>query len=105
MMMNEEKVRIEKSRDDFYDAYYDVTDLIVNLPSYIKKVEVQFAEYIFKEELENGEVLKCFEEAFNNQPIVTNNRLKMDALTTTIYFADEHQIVVRNSEWGSILFK
>ena len=40
MMMNEKNVRIEKNKNDFYEAYYDVTDLFVNLPTYIKKIEV-----------------------------------------------------------------
>ena len=100
--MNEKNVRFEKSSNNLYDAYYDATDLFVNLPTYIKKIEVQFATYLEEEELEREELLKYFKYAFNNQPVVTNNHLNMDAVTTTIHFNDGRKINVTNSEWGSL---
>ena len=74
MMMNEKNVRLEKSNNNLYEAYYDVTDLFVNLPTYIKKIEVLFGTYLEEEEIERGELLKLFKYAFNNQPIVKNNQ-------------------------------
>lgn len=102
VIMEEKRIRLTKNQSGYLEAFYDVTDLFENLPNYIQKIEVSFANYLTEEEIEDGELQNSFEYAFDRRPIVENNRLRMDALTTIVHFTDERKIYVSNSEWGSL---
>ena len=99
-----EKVFFKRESKNHVEVFYDVTDQLGHLPTYMKSIAVCFDSYITNKFMEDDayieENFKCF---FNNNTI-EEGKIQCNAEKVLITFVDGFQMISWNSECGGIGF-
>ncbi len=111
------KMRVESDgfvgryNETYVNVYYDITELTMDLPSFIKKVEVRVMDCVMLEEdgsvdiNEQKWIKKSIEKIEDNAESIAKGNISVDGSEIILYLEGGYTICGWNSEWGGISIK